>query len=132
MSTLIFTFRPPSSQSQQSPLSKEFALEPDDHDTQPPRETYHSVADETEEAKFIIPQTTLPTTLFDAKNKSTYAELGMKPSYQFNAENAVTLLVGPEKQSMIVHFSYLSRTSEFFASAFKESVDRMTNPDHRT
>lgn len=43
----------------------------------------------------------------------------MKPSYRCNVDNAATLLVGPEKQSMIVNTDYLTRTSEFFASALK-------------
>lgn len=32
----------------------------------------------------------------------------------------MTLLVGPDKHGMIVHASYLARTSEFFASALKK------------
>jgi hypothetical protein len=120
MSAPIFTFRPPSSQPQQSTNFQRFAMEPDDRDTQPPRETYHSVADKTEEAKFITLQSTLPTPLFDVENKFTHTEQDMKPSYQFNVENAVTLLVDPKKQSMIVHTSYLTRNSEFFVSALKE------------
>ena len=44
----------------------------------------------------------------------------LKPSYRFNAENIVTLLVGPEKHSMVVHSGYIARTSEFFASALKK------------
>lgn len=44
----------------------------------------------------------------------------MKPSYRFNAQNAATLPVGTERQSVIVHTSYLTRTSEFSASALKQ------------
>ena len=58
--------------------------------------------------------------LFDVEEQFAPKEQDLKPSYRFNAENAVTLLVGPDKHSMIVHASYLARTSEFFASALKK------------
>lgn len=58
--------------------------------------------------------------LFDVGDQFAPKEQGLKPCYKFNAENAVTLLVGPDRHSMIVHASYLSRTSEFFASALKK------------
>jgi hypothetical protein len=31
----------------------------------------------------------------------------MKPSNNFNAENAITLLVGPEQQKLVVHVGYI-------------------------
>lgn len=62
----------------------------------------------------------MPTSLPDAGNKVVHREHDLKPSYHFNAENVVTLLVGREKESMIAHTSYLTRTSEFFASALKK------------
>ena len=120
MSTKIFSFRPPTSQPQQSTPSGWTETESDDRDTQPQRPTVRLPAVGTEEAKFIVPPSTMPTSLPDAGNKFVHREHDLKPSYLFNAENVVTLLVGPEKESMIVHTSYLTRTSKFFASALKK------------
>lgn len=119
MSTKIFSFRPPTPQPQHSTPSR-WAENGPDLDPQPHRQSYHSFAGEIEEAKFLKPHSTAPTPLPDAENKFAHREEVLKPSYHFNAENTVTLLVGPEKQSMIVHTGYLTITSEFFASALKK------------
>ena len=66
----------------------------------------------------LAPETSTP--LFDVGDHSAPKERHLKPSYKFDAKNVVTLLVGPEKHSMIVHSNYLARTSEFFASALKK------------
>lgn len=58
--------------------------------------------------------------LFDIGDQFVFKEPNLTPSYKFNAENVVTLLVGPQKHNMIVHSGYLARTSEFFASALKK------------
>ena len=120
MSTKIFSFRPPTSQPQQSTASGWTETEPDDRDTQPQRQTICLFTGGTEEAKSIVPPSTMPTSLPDARNQLAHREHDLKPSYLFNAENAVTLIVGPEKESMIVHTGYLTRTSVFFASALKK------------
>lgn len=52
----------------------------------------------------------------------TQGEQDLKPSYQFNADNLVTLLVGPEQQKMVVHKSFITQTSEFFESALKHGL----------
>ena len=61
----------------------------------------------------------MPTLLPNAEHRFVNGDPDLKPSYRFNEENAVTLLVGPEKKSMVVHVSYLTRTSEFFTAALK-------------
>jgi hypothetical protein len=119
MSTKIFSFRPPTPRTQHSTPSRWAEIGPE-LDPQPHIQSYRSFAGGTEEAKFLIPQSTATTPLPDAENKFAHKEQDLKPSYHFNAENTVTLLVGPEKQSMIVHTGYLTRTSEFFASALKK------------
>jgi hypothetical protein len=61
----------------------------------------------------------LPTSP-SAERQPTQGEQEMKPSTNFNAENAITLIVGPEQQKLIVHASYITRTSAFFATALKK------------
>ena len=68
----------------------------------------------------MIPQSNMSTSLLDVGNKFARTEQDLKPSYHFNAENIVTLLVGPDTQSIIVHTCYLTRTSEFSVSALKK------------
>ncbi|GAB7334032.1 hypothetical protein MBLNU13_g06125t2 [Cladosporium sp. NU13] len=119
MSTKIFSFRPPPSQPQHHTPPRRAEAGLDDLDTPLQRQTYHPFTG-TEDAKFLIPQSTMPTPLLDAENKFAHREQDLKPSYHFNAENTITLLVGAEKQRMVVHSGYLTRTSEFFASALKK------------
>jgi hypothetical protein len=52
------------------------------------------------------PDTSAP--LFDVGDQFAPKKQDLKPSGNFNAESAVTLLVGPEKHSMVVHSSYLA------------------------
>jgi hypothetical protein len=61
-----------------------------------------------------------PTTSPNAEHHPTQEEPDMKPSNNFNAENAITLLVGPEQQKLVVHVGYITRTSAFFAAALKK------------
>lgn len=65
-------------------------------------------------------QATRFTTTPHAEQQTVQGELDMRPSYRFNAENTVTLLVGPDQQKMVAQTSYLTRTSEFFATALKQ------------
>jgi hypothetical protein len=62
----------------------------------------------------------ITTTSPSAESQPLQGEQHMEPSNNFNAENAITLLVGPEKQKLIVHASYITRTSAFFATALKK------------
>jgi hypothetical protein len=41
-------------------------------------------------------------------------------TFDFNQEDLVTLLVGPEQKKMVVHGTYLARTSDFFKAALKK------------
>jgi hypothetical protein len=76
-----------------------------------------------EEVKSLLSQPTMSTTPLDAERQPIQGEQDMKPSNNFNAENAITLLVGPKKQKMIVHASYITRISAFFAAALKKEWD---------
>jgi hypothetical protein len=55
----------------------------------------------------------------DVKRQPIQRDQEMKPSNNFNAENAITLFVGLEQQKLTVHASYITRTSTFFAAALK-------------
>lgn len=67
-----------------------------------------------------FPQLKLSTPAPRANCQAVLEEPDLKPSYKFNAENVVTLLIGPDEQKMVVHTSYLARTSDFFATALKQ------------
>ncbi|KAM0701519.1 hypothetical protein Q7P35_009770 [Cladosporium inversicolor] len=45
------------------------------------------------------------------------------PAYDFNPDDIVILLVGPEKQNIIVHSPRMTAHSEFFAAALKKEWD---------
>lgn len=54
------------------------------------------------------------------KHQPTQNQHYMKPSNNFDADNTITLLLGPEQRKVIVHASFLTRTSAFFATALKK------------
>jgi hypothetical protein len=51
---------------------------------------------------------------------ATTGELHVADVFDFNQEDLVTLLVGPEQKKMVVHGTYLARDPEFFQAALKK------------
>jgi hypothetical protein len=51
---------------------------------------------------------------------ATTGKLHVADVFDFNQEDLVTLLVGPEQKKMVVHGTYLARDSEFFQAALKK------------
>jgi hypothetical protein len=78
------------------------------------------LAAEKEEVQSPLLDPNTPTRSSNVEHHPTQEEPDMKASNNFNAENAITLLVGPEQQKLIVHASYITRTSAFFATALKK------------
>jgi len=122
MSTSIFDFKPSVFKPQHDSPSQKASTKPyisgaahtEDYNIE-----RRSAMMEADNSKNTTPQRTLPTLLPNAEHRFVNGDPDLKPSYRFNEENAVTLLVGPEKKSMVVHVSYLTRTSEFFTAALK-------------
>lgn len=52
----------------------------------------------------------------------TQEEQDLKPSYQFNADNLVPLLVGPDQQRMVVHKRFITQTSEFLVGRLQQEL----------
>jgi hypothetical protein len=51
---------------------------------------------------------------------ATTGELHVADVFDFNQEDLVTLLVGPEQKKMVAHGTYLARDPEFFQAALKK------------
>jgi hypothetical protein len=61
------------------------------------------------------------TTSSTGQTSSHALYVGLHPTYNFGSDDLVTLDVGLEHHKIVVHKHYITRTSEFFATALKKA-----------